>query len=246
MRPDLGIVGYGRCGQLAAEILEGDFQVLATDVRDRSGDAAARGVEWGDLAACASRSVVLLAVPIRTIPDVLKAMRPHLRDGATVVDMASVKVEPMRWMAELLPPGVARVGTHPLFGPDSVPDRSVRGQRIVVCEAEGHAGAARSIEIVARRLGLEALRLSAEAHDREMARSQALVFLLARSLSAAGLEGSSYGTNSERRVWSALNLTAADTDELYEDILRLNPFAAESVRALATAIRSEADRLTND
>jgi hypothetical protein len=46
-------------------------------------------------------------------------------------------------------------------------------------------------------------------------------------------------------VWSALNLTTADTDELYEDILKLNPFAAESARALATAIRSEAERLTN-
>jgi hypothetical protein len=49
---------------------------------------------------------------------------------------------------------------------------------------------------------------------------------------------------SERRVWSALNLTSADTDELYEDILQLNPFAAEPARALAAAVRSEAERLT--
>jgi len=115
----------------------------------------------------------------------------------------------------------------------------------VVCEAEGHAAAARSIEVVARRLGLEALRLDPETHDREMARSQALVFLLARALSAAGLEGSEFGTVSERRVWSALHLTSADTDELYEDILRLNPFASEPARALAAAVRHEAERLTN-
>lgn len=245
MRPELGIVGYGRCGQLAAEVLEKDFQVVVTDARDLSSEARARGVAWGDVAACASRPTVLLAVPIRAISGTLQAMGPHLREGATVVDMASVKVEPMRWMSELLPPGVARVGTHPLFGPDSVPDRNVRGQRIVVCEAEGHAGAARSIEVVARRLGLEVLRLDPETHDREMARSQALVFLLARALSAAGLEGSEFGTPSERRVWSALNLTLADTDELYEDILRLNPYAYEPAQALAAAIRAEADRLTN-
>jgi prephenate dehydrogenase len=245
VRPELGIVGYGRCGQLAAEVLEKDFQVVVTDARDLSSEARARGVAWGDVAACASRPTVLLAVPIRAISGTLQAMGPHLREGATVVDMASVKVEPMRWMSELLPPGVARVGTHPLFGPDSVPDRNVRGQRIVVCEAEGHAGAARSIEVVARRLGLEVLRLDPETHDREMARSQALVFLLARALSAAGLEGSEFGTPSERRVWSALNLTLADTDELYEDILRLNPYAYEPAQALAAAIRAEADRLTN-
>ena len=33
MRPEVGVVGFGRCGQLAAEVLEGDFQVLATDAR---------------------------------------------------------------------------------------------------------------------------------------------------------------------------------------------------------------------
>lgn len=241
----MGIIGYGRCGQLAAEVLENDFQVTVTDARDLSSEAAARGVAWGDLAACASRSTVLLAVPVRTLPEVLTAVAPRLRPGATVVDMASVKVRPLEWMAQLLPPGVARVGTHPLFGPDSVPDRSIRGQRIVVCEAEGHAAAARSVEVVARRLGLEALRLDPETHDREMARSQALVFLLGRALSKAGLEGSEFGTVSERRVWSALHLTAADTDELYEDILRLNPFASEPARALAAAVRDEAERLTN-
>ena len=245
MRPELGIIGYGRCGQLAAEVLETDFQVMVTDVRDLAGQAAARGVAWGDLAACASRPTVLLAVPVRTLPRVLEAIAPHLREGATVVDMASVKVEPMRWMAELLPPGVSRVGTHPLFGPESAPERNVRGQGIVICEAEGYAPAARSIEVIARRLGLESIRLDPETHDREMARSQALVFLIARALAAAGLEGSQYGTPSERRVWSALNMTAADTDELYEDILKLNPFALESTRALVEALEAEAARLTN-
>lgn len=245
MRPELGIIGYGRCGQLAAEVLETDFQVMATDVRDLSGQAAARGVAWGDLAACASRPIVLLAVPVRTLPQVLTAIAPHLREGSTVVDMASVKVEPMRWMAQLLPAGVSRVGTHPLFGPDSAPERNVRGQRIVICEAEGYASAARSIEVIARRLGLESIRLDPETHDREMARSQALVFLIARALGSAGLTGSQYGTPSERRVWSALNMTAADTDELYEDILKLNPFTPESTRALVEAVEAEVARLTN-
>lgn len=245
MRSELGIIGYGRCGQLAAEVLEADFQVLATDARDLASEAAARGVAWGDLPDCASRPTVLMAVPVRTMPAVLDAMVQHLQPGATVVDMASVKVRPMRWMAEKLPATVARVGTHPLFGPDSVHERGIRGQRIVVCEAEGHAVAARSIEVLARRLGLEVVRLDPEAHDREMARSQAVVFLLARALAAAGLEGSELGTPSERRVWSALHLTSADTDELYEDILRLNPHAPDAARAVAAAVHTEVERLTN-
>ena len=69
-------------------------------------------------------------------------------------------------MEELLPVGVSWVGTHPLFGPESAPERSVRGQRIVVCEAEGHAAAARSVEVIARRLGLESIRLDPQTPDR--------------------------------------------------------------------------------
>jgi hypothetical protein len=40
-------------------------------------------------------------------------------------------------------------------------------------------------------------------------------------------------------------MTAADTDELYEDILNLNPFAPASTRALAEAVEAEVARLTN-
>ncbi|MDX1624098.1 MAG: prephenate dehydrogenase [Gemmatimonadota bacterium] len=243
MAEEIGIVGFGRCGRLAADLLSERGRVLVTDIRDLSREAESIGVEWASLDSVASRPSVVLAVPIRTIPDALEAIRPHLRDGALVVDLASVKVRPMAWMAERLPGRVAWAGTHPLFGPDTVREQGVAGQRIVVCPAPGGAETADRVVELARALGLEPTLASAEEHDRRMARSQALVFLASRALRRAGIDEVEPGTPSERRVVAALRLLEADTDVLYEDILRLNPYAPERARELRDAVEREIARL---
>ncbi|HUP21188.1 MAG TPA: prephenate dehydrogenase/arogenate dehydrogenase family protein [Gemmatimonadota bacterium] len=239
---DVGIVGFGRCGRLAAETLYPTCRVTVTDVRDLSRDAEALGVGWSDLAGVASRPWVLLAVPIRALPLVLDGVAPHLRGDALLVDTASVKVRPMEWMAERLPAGAAFAGTHPLFGPDSVREAGLAGQRIAVCAAPGREEAADEVAAFARRLGLEPVRVEPEAHDRDMARSQALAFLIARALKRAGIGPPELTTPSERRVFAALALTDADSSELYEDILALNPFAAEAAGSLEAALRAEIAR----
>lgn len=243
MRQEVGIVGYGRCGRLAAEALGERYRVTVTDVRDLSREAGADGVAWGDLAAAAGRPVVLLATPIRTMPAILDAIVPHLRRDALVLDTCSVKVRPLEWMAERLPAGVDWVGTHPLFGPDSVRQQGLAGQRIVICPRSGDGAAAGRVARAARDLGLDPVVVSAEEHDRQMARSQALVFLVARAMRHAGIGKAEYGTPTERRVASALRLVDADSDELYEDILTLNPFARETANSLEAAMREELSRL---
>lgn len=240
--PAVGIVGFGRCGRLAASMLSATHDVAVTDRDDRADEAEALGVRWAGLGEVVSRDRVLLAVPIRALPEALDAAAAHLSSGALVVDCASVKVEPMRWMAARLPDRVRWAGTHPLFGPDSVNE----SRRIVVCEAPGGAEAASEVEAVARDLGLEPIRATPEEHDRTMARSQALVFLLARAFRRAGLGDVPFGTPSERRVLKALSVVGRDTEELYEDILRHNPFASATTGSLAEAIRIELDRVLGE
>lgn len=243
MASEAGIVGFGRCGRLAAEILSRRYRVSVTDARDRSAEAEVAGVEWSDLPTVARKSVVLLAVPIRALPSVLDELEPLLSPGAVVVDLCSVKVKPMAWMARRLPDHVEYVGTHPLFGPDSAREHGFLGQGIVVTPAPGHEGVADRVVREARELGLEPIVTSPEDHDRQMARSQALVFLLARSVRAAGLGSAEYATPSERWVGSAMRLVGEDSDQLYEDILTLNPYAAEAVFAFRDALNVEVERL---
>lgn len=249
---DVGIVGFGRCGRLAARILGESCRVRVADRVDRAAQAASLGAEWVSIATAATAPRVVLAVPIRALPDVLDEIAPHLQPGALVVDLCSVKVLPVRWMSERLPRGVRPVGTHPLFGPDSAREAGTRGQRIAICAVPGHEEAAREVASACDALGFEPLLVDADEHDRRMARSQAMVFLVARSLRRAGIAAQDaldrrrlveLGTPSERRFLSMVELVEGDTDELYEDIVRHNPHAPVVARRLVEAVEAEIERL---
>ena len=55
-----------------------------------------------------------------------------LKPGTLVLDVGSVKVEPVAIMKELLPETVGIVGTHPLFGPQSA-QNGIHGLQIAIC-----------------------------------------------------------------------------------------------------------------
>ncbi len=219
---------------------------------DRAAEAEPLGSQWVSIPTAAAAPRVVLAVPIRALPDVLDEIAPHLRPGALVADLCSVKIMPVRWMSERLPGHVRAVGTHPLFGPDSAREAGIEGQRIAICAVPGHEEAAREVASACRALGFDPLQVDADEHDRRMARSQAMVFLLARSLRRAGIAAqdaldrrrlAELGTPSERRFLSMLKLVDRDTDELYEDIVRLNPHASVAARQLVDAVEAEIERL---
>jgi prephenate dehydrogenase len=245
--PRVGILGLGRFGSFLASRLGRDFAVVASDVEDRRDAARAVGARWGSLDEVASCPWVVTAVPIGRLRDALADLAPRLAPGATVVEVSSVKALPCRWLRELLPAGVAAVPTHPLFGPDSA-TRSLRHLPFVVCPLPGHERAARRIAAFGRARGLRVVKLDPDAHDRAMARTQALTFFLSRVLTRLDLpdpEGP-VGTLSYRRLRAALASVARDTDELYMDLVRLNPHAAGFIKEVAEAVTAEGRALLRD
>jgi prephenate dehydrogenase len=64
-------------------------------------------------------SMVIIAVPIPSIPETFQQITPDLMEGAVVTDTASTKAEVMRWAAEMLPPSVSFVGGHPMAGKET-------------------------------------------------------------------------------------------------------------------------------
>lgn len=63
--------------------------------------------------------MVIVSVPIPSIPETFKQIAPDLAEGAVVTDTASTKAEIMRWAAEMLPPTVSFVGGHPMAGKET-------------------------------------------------------------------------------------------------------------------------------
>ncbi len=239
----LGIVGFGQFGQLAAGVLRPHFDLLATDVASAA-EAAARtlGVPFGSLSEAAAREVVVVAAPVGAMRDVFTAMAPHVKPGALVVDVGSVKMPPARWMTEILPAHADLVATHPLFGPQSAKG-GLPGLRFVVCPVRGSRY--EQVAAFGRFLGLKVTVTTPEEHDREMAYVQALTHLIGRSLVNIGIPDEHLKTPSYQHLLELCGLIGADSFELFTAIQTQNPFAEEVVtrfvdeaRRLLTQVRA--------
>lgn len=178
MSSSVSIIGFGAFGRLAARHLRGHARLCVCDPRRRAPDLPQ--VELPEAAGC---DVVIVAVPLSRMEAVLRALAPHLRPGAIVVDVASVKIEPARLMLRLLPDHVEILATHPLLGPESARN-GVAGHRIAWCPLRGRGHL--RLAWLLRRLGLRVIATTPDAHDREMAVVQGLTHLIARGLADLG------------------------------------------------------------
>jgi prephenate dehydrogenase len=237
----LGLIGFGQFGELAAKHLSRHFNVVVTDeAADAQARAAQLGLQFGTLEAAAVCDIVIVAVPVRVMPQVFAGIAPHLKPQALVIDVGSVKTLPSQWMTEMLPPHVDLVATHPLFGPQSARN-GLDGLRLVVCPIRGDRF--ETVAAFGRSLGLIVTVTTAEEHDREMAYVQALTHLIGRSLVNLGIPDEQLKTPSYQHLLELCALIGGDTFELFSAIQTLNPYAAEVAESFVTQARSLLNRV---
>ncbi len=61
--------------------------------------------------------ILVISVPIQHTADVIREVAPFMKEGSVMIDVTSVKEEPSKTMAEVLPETVEYIPTHPIFGP---------------------------------------------------------------------------------------------------------------------------------
>ena len=103
------IVGYARSAETRATAREIALCDLVTDT-------AAEAVADADL--------VVLCVPVGAMEDVARAIGPHLKLGATLSDVGSVKRAVIDAVAPFVPEGVHFIPAHPLAGTEHSGPRS--------------------------------------------------------------------------------------------------------------------------
>ncbi len=131
--------GTGETGSWFARYFrDKDFDVAVWGPSGKTGVAASLGVRYAaDVKKEAERcDIVLLSVPIEKTVGVIREIAPHVREGSLLMDVTSLKSEPMKAMTEYAPLGVEVIGTHPMFGP-TMPKLS--GQTIILTPAAGRS-----------------------------------------------------------------------------------------------------------
>jgi prephenate dehydrogenase len=116
------ILGMGKMGVWFAKFCkENDEQVI---LADRNKEKLARlgkelEVETADFADAVKKADnVMICVSINAFEDVVKKIAPFVREGQPVIDICSVKEQPVKIMHQHIKKGLV-LGTHPVFGPGS-------------------------------------------------------------------------------------------------------------------------------
>ena len=235
----VGVYGLGRFGYLWAQLLSGTFRVSAFN---RSPRSAPDGTELVDEAQLAECDIIFLCVSIRAIDTVCRRLANVLRPGTAVADTCSVKLHPVEVMRRELPDYTPILGTHPMFGPDSVGNA---GHPLPVVLTPGRDSEALETIWAGKfsGLGFEVHTMSADEHDSEAARTQGITHLVGRVLGELDLSDSAIATTGYRRLQQLVEQTCNDPYELFEDLLLLNPHASGAREAFERSVENVLARL---
>jgi prephenate dehydrogenase len=126
------IVGAGKMGVWFARFCKenGEHVILADRKKDKAAKLAKElNVETADFAEAAAKADnIIICVSISAFEDVVKQIAPHIHAGQYVLDICSVKEQPVRIMHEYIK-GATVLGAHPVFGPGS---KGVRNKAFIL------------------------------------------------------------------------------------------------------------------
>ncbi len=232
----IGIIGFGRFGRLAAGCLARDFKVYVACGRDAQRmRIEAAGALASDLDSVCRQKILILCVPISAMQMVLADVAPRIPPGTLVVDVCSVKQLPVQWMRRILPEHARILGTHPMFGPDSA-EGGLGGHKIVLCPVRIPGRQYKKIKDYLGARGLKVIEADPGRHDREIAVSLALTHYIGRALDAFGACPMPIDTEGYKRLLNILGVVTNDTWQLFYDMHRYNPYAADQRRAFRRAM----------
>ncbi|MBW9223983.1 prephenate dehydrogenase [Methanothermococcus sp. SCGC AD-155-E23] len=134
------IGGTDGLGKWFARFLKGKgFDIIVTGRDVNKGKKVERelGVTFtrDNVEAAKKGDVVIVAVPINVTEKVIREVAPHVREGALLMDITSIKEIPARTMEECVKEGVCVIPAHPMFGP-STP--SLKRQVVILTPSEKH------------------------------------------------------------------------------------------------------------
>jgi len=143
----------------------------------------------GSLASAVDKAaLVILAIPTMSVKEILSQIGSHLPAGCVVTDVASTKVQVMKWAEESLPPSASFVGGHPMAGKElsgiDVADADLfKGCTYCIVPGRGASDdAVQTIVDLVHKVGARPVLVNAAEHDQFVAGISHLPLILASAL----------------------------------------------------------------
>jgi len=223
----VALIGHGRLGKLLSKYLERDFNLIILDEKKTTS-------ELDKIKEC---KIVILCVPISAMPETIKEVSPFLSKNTLVLDTCSVKEWPIEQMKALLPNDVQILGTHPMFGPDSVKD-TLFGTKLVLCPERIEHERLNEIVNYFQNHGIKIVTTSASEHDKQMSSSLLLSHFIGKGLLEFGATDQEIDTKGYRRLLRILETVQNDSNTLFRDMFRYNKFAKETLQNFLNSLET--------
>lgn len=231
----IAIVGFGRFGELLAELSSKSFDV---SIVVRSEEKAARAKDLGysvlSLEDIGAVDVVIMAVPISNMEQVAKQLTNYVKPHQVIVDVCSVKVYPTQVLKKHFAKNQI-LATHPMFGPDSA-KKGLKGLRVAFCPIEVNQVNVNMLRGFWEQFGVEVIDTTPEEHDRDTVYSQAFSYTIAQILLGVPTSHITFTTRSFDDIREIAGYSKNDSYQLFHDMLYYNPYLPEMAKKLRTSI----------
>lgn len=119
---NVGIIGGSDgLGRTLIYYFRDDFNVFITGRDHKKGQRVAEEANVNYIESNAGLAnisdMLIISVPIQHTSEVIREVAPFMKEGSVMVDVTSIKEEPSKTMAEVLPDTIEYIPTHPIFGP---------------------------------------------------------------------------------------------------------------------------------
>lgn len=169
---------------------------------------------------------LIFSVPLQSLESVCKEISEKVSEQTTLIDVTSVKVEPLRIIKQYFLNNQI-LGTHPIFGPQSGKN-GIENLPIVLTNISVNESGYQVIKnFFSEVLKLKVIEKTAGQHDREMAYVQGLSHFIGRALATMEIQEFETATQSYKQLVNLENLVGNDSWELYKTIQNGNPLTKE-------------------
>ena len=209
------------------------FEVIVTgrDINKGKNVEKELGVTFtrDNIEAAKKGDVVIVAVPINVTEKVIREVAPHVREGALLMDITSIKEIPARTMEECVKEGVCVIPAHPMFGP-STP--SLKRQVVILTPSEKHMSNPwfKRVKNFLEREGARVVVMSPREHDKVMGIIQGLTHYayialgtMLKELNVDIKESRKYASPIYELMINIIGRIVGQNPYLYADIQMYNP-----------------------
>ena len=237
----IGIIGFGRFGRLLHDQLKSLVNIQVHDPL-KMNDASYASIPFFDLETICRNELIILAIPVSQLETVCNNMKPYISKNSVIMDVCAVKTFPSQIMLKSFRNPVQMLGTHPLFGPDSVKE-TMRDHLMIMTPYRINDNNLKRIKEFWQNFGINIIEMTADQQDRLMAWTLAMTHFLGRSLEGLPLPDTTIATRDYRNLINLMRKINRDTWELFEDMHHFNPYAKEMRKLLLESMQQMKDKL---